>query len=138
MEKETCNHLYYPGPLPGRTPTQCSKCGRLEKDVINSMEKETWDIKLGILVGNFMSHQGVTRPIHDLVAVENDSKAIVDFISSLLASQKEKMLGVLEKLESNYDFNGIHASFRLDGTEFTKKDYYLRALSDIKKKIEDL
>ena len=54
-----------------------------------SIEKEDWETPLGKLVGNLMVHQGVTRPLPNLEAFEQDSKRLVDFIDTILTRQYE-------------------------------------------------
>lgn len=119
-----CNNIGYLDKFNGCTYPNCD-CHKL-------MEKETWES----LQKEYKQAVMEIRPQDWWI--EFFWPKVEKYFAATLASQKEKMLGVLEKLESNYDFNGIHASFRLDGTEFTKKDYYLRALSDFEKKIEEL
>lgn len=75
-----------------------------------SAKDSEWEEGLGELVGYLMASQGVVKPLPNLAAFEAHSKAIVNYVSSLLANQlhqneidtlqreKEAKLEVLEKV----------------------------------------
>jgi len=65
----------------------------------------------------------------EYLGLDNDD--LIKYADEYAEIQKQEIVEEIERLEDNYDFNTIHASSKLDGTEHTNKDFYIQALSDI-------
>lgn len=57
-------------------------------------------------------------------------------IPAIPLSELEEILEKkIEEIIQNYDFDGIHATFKLDGTERTEKEYYIAGAYRLKNKL---
>ncbi len=128
MQTELCNHLFPPGPLPGKIPTACSKCGKLESEYIMQTEqeklKESWQTKF--------LNEGTANGCGDL-------SIMISVVSDLLSSQKQKMVEILEEMRTPL-VHSKDCEFQRYGCDcgYMEDVGYNACLSDIKQRLEEI
>ena len=83
---------------------------------LDKTTEEEWAVLLGEFVGRLMAHQGVTRPLPNLRAFEEDSKLIVDWVSAQISAAeargRKEFMATLHESVTNARKAGWETGFR--------------------------
>lgn len=96
--------------FPDKYDTHTNECNCICHESVSDWEEEA-----GKLLGEAMAHQGITRPLPNLEAFIEDCKKYQVFISKQLTSQRQQLVGKIEKIISiHQDIESMHDIYPKD------------------------